>query len=90
MSLLNLHGRHALENRVASMDADALAAAIQRGGLTQLAERAAMAELARRVLADEVDLGPGARARTAWLLDRASALAAVLAFVVWLAWVLAS
>jgi hypothetical protein len=47
-----------------------------------------MAELARRVLAD--DFHPGARTRTTWLLDRASVLAAALAFAVWLAWLLSS
>jgi len=90
MALLNLHDRRALEASVASMDAEALAAAVQQGGLTRLAESAAMAELARRVLADEVDSGPGARTRTAHLLDRASVLAAALALAVWVAWVLAS
>jgi hypothetical protein len=71
------------------MDAEALAATVQRGGLNQVAESVAMAELARRVLADEVDFDPGARTRTAGLLDRASVLAAALAIGVWLAWVLA-
>ncbi len=47
-----------------------------------------MAELARRVLAD--DFHPGARPHTTRLLDRASVLAAALAFAVWLAWVLSS
>jgi hypothetical protein len=90
MALLNPSDRRALEKRVASMDADALAAAVQRGGLSQRAERVAMVELARRVLADEVDLGSGPRAHTAWMLDRASVLAAALALAVWLAWALAS
>lgn len=90
MALLNLNDRRALEESLASMDGEALAAAVQQGGLTRPAETAAMAELARRVLADEVDYGPGARSRTARLLDRASVLAAALAFAVWLAWVLAS
>lgn len=88
MALLNLHDRRALEESVTSMDAEALAATVQQGGLSQLAESVAMAELARRVLADEVDYDPGARSRTARLLDRASVLAAALAFAVWLAWVL--
>jgi len=90
MTLLKLHDRRTLEESVTSMDAEALAATVQQGGLTQLAESAAMAELARRVLADEVDFDPGARTRTAGLLDRASVLAAALAIGVWLAWVLAS
>ncbi len=90
MALLNLHDRRAPEESVASMDAEALAAAVQQGALTPLAESTAMAELARRVLVDELDFGPGARTRTARLLDRASVLAAVLAFAVWLAWALAS
>ncbi|MGH6954178.1 MAG: hypothetical protein ACREGL_08355 [Alphaproteobacteria bacterium] len=88
MVLLNLHDRRALEECVASMDAEALAAAVQQGGLSQLAERAAMAELARRVVADEIDYGPGAEGRMSRLLDRTSTLAAALAFAVWLAWVL--
>lgn len=88
MAFPNLHDRRALEERVASMDAEALAATVQRGGLSQLAESVAMAELARRVLADEVDYGPGGRSRVTRLLDRASELAAALAFAIWLAWVL--
>jgi len=67
------------------MDAEAFAAAVQQGGLSQLAENAAMAELARRVVADEVDYGPGATSGTFRMLDVASKLAAALAFVVWLA-----
>lgn len=90
MAFPNLHDRRALEASVASMDAEALATAVQQGGLTQRAERAAMAELARRVLTDEVDSHLGAQNRTAHLLDRASVLAAALAFAVWLVWVLAS
>ncbi len=88
MAILNLHDRRALEESVTSMDAEALAATVQQGGLSQLAETVAMAELARRVLVDEVDYGPSARSRTARLLDRASVLAAALAFAVWVAWVL--
>jgi hypothetical protein len=88
LALLNLHDRRALEESLASMEAEALAAAVLQGGLTQRAETAAMAELARRVLAD--DFHPGARTRTTRLLDRAPVLAAALAFAVWLAWVLSS
>jgi len=57
MTLLNLHDRPTLEESVAAMDAEALAATVQHGGLSQLAESVAMAELARRVLADEGDYG---------------------------------
>ena len=70
------------------MSAEALAAAVQWGGLGQPAESAAMEELARRVLADEVDYGPRARGWMARLLDRASKLAYALAIAVWLAWLL--
>ena len=88
MALLNLLDRRALEASVASMDAEALAAEIRQGGLSQLAESVAMAELARRVLADQVDYGPSARGGSPRVLDVASKLAAALAFAVWLAWVL--
>ncbi len=88
MGLLNLHERRALERRVAAMDAQALAAVVQQGGLSQLAESVAMAELARRVLADHADYGSGGRGRVTGLLDRASELAAALAFAMWLAWAL--
>jgi hypothetical protein len=88
MAVPNLHDQCALEEHVASMDTEALAAAVQQGGLSQLAESVAMAELARRVLADDADYDTGARRRMTSLLDRASELAAALAFTIWLALVL--
>ncbi len=44
-----------------------------------------MAELAGRVLADEIDYSPGARSRVARLVDRTPALVAAVVFAVWLA-----
>jgi hypothetical protein len=73
------------KKRVASMDADRLAAAVQQGGLSSVAENAAMAELAGRVLADESDDSTRARSRMGWVVDRAPALAAAVVFAVWLA-----
>jgi len=85
MGLPNLRAPRAFEKRVGSMDAERLAAAVQGGGLSQPAEKTAMAELAGRVLADEIDYSAGARSRMARLLDRGSALAFVVVFAVWLA-----
>jgi len=72
------------EQSFASMDADTLAAAVQQGKLGQPAERAAVAELARRVLADEVEDGAEARSGRA-LLAGAAELAATVAIALWLA-----
>jgi hypothetical protein len=85
MGLPDVREPRGFEKRVGSMDAERLAAAVQQGGLSPVAEKAAMSELAGRVLADEVDFGSGARSRMAWLVDRAPALAAAVVFVVWLA-----
>jgi len=85
MGLPNLRAPRAFEKRVGSMDAERLAAVVLEGGLGQFAEKAAMAELAGRVLADEIDYGPGGRSPMAWLLDRAPALAVAVVFAVWLA-----
>ena len=87
---MNLPDRRAVEQTITSMDAEALAAAVQQGGLTELAERAAMAELVRRVLVDDVEFDGDAWARTARLFDGPPVLAAALALAVWLAWVLAA
>jgi len=81
----HLRAPRAFEKRVTSMDAEGLAVAVQEGSLSQPAERTAMAELAGRVLADEIDYGPGGRSPMAWLLDRAPALAVAVIFAVWLA-----
>jgi len=88
VALLNLHRGRALEESIGSMDAEALAAVVQQGGLAEPAEDAAVAELARRVLADDIEFGAGAR--TPHLFDHPAVLAAALAFAVWLAWVLAA
>lgn len=71
--------------RVGSMDAEKLAAAVQVGGLSPVAERAAMSELAGRVLADEIEYRPQGRSRMARLVDRGPALVAAVVFAVWLA-----
>ena len=81
----HLRDPRAFEKRVTSMDAERLAAALQGGGLSQLAEKAAMAELAGRVLADEIDYSPGVQSRLARLVDRAPALAVAVMLAVWLA-----
>ncbi len=85
MGLPDLRDPRVIEKRVASMDAEGLAAAIQQGSLSSVARKAAMAELAGRVLADEIDYGPGMRSPMAWVVDRAPALAAAVVFAVWLA-----
>ena len=85
MGLPDVRGPRGFEKRVGSMDAEKLAAAVQVGGLSPVAEKAAMSELAGRVLADEIDYSPGARSRVLRLVDRASVLAAAAVFVVWLA-----
>jgi len=82
MAFLNLRDRRASEKSFASMDADTLAAAVQQGRLGQPAERAALAELARRVVADED--GGEARPGRAFLVGAAE-LAATVAIVLWLA-----
>jgi hypothetical protein len=90
VALLNLHRGRALEESIGSMDAEALAAVVQQGGLAKPAEDAAVAELARRVLADDIEFDGGPRTRTAPLFNRPPMLAAVLALAVWLAWMLAA
>jgi len=70
------------------MRTEALVAAVERGELDRFTEHAVMRELARRVLADDVDFGPAARGWMPWLLDRASKLVYALAIAVWLAWLL--
>lgn len=84
MALPDVRDPRALEKSVASMDAEGLAAAVQ-GGLSPFAERAAMAELAGRVVADEIDYSPGARSRLTRVVDRAPAVVAAVVLAVWLA-----
>jgi hypothetical protein len=90
MGLRDVREPRGFEKRVGSMDAEKLAAAVQVGGLSPVAEKAAMSELAGRVLADEIDYSPGARSRMARVVDRAPALAAAVVFAVWLARTLGS
>lgn len=85
MGLRDVRDPRGFEKRVGSMDAERLAAAVQEGGLSPVAQRVAMAELAGRVLADEIDYSPGARSRVARLVDRTPALVAAVVFAVWLA-----
>lgn len=69
MTILNLHDRHALEAILEQMGTDAIAQCLDEGALSQFARDAVAAELARRVLADDFDPAPRARAWQA--LDRA-------------------
>ena len=85
MGFPDLRDPRAVEKRVASMDAVGLAAAVQQGGLSSVARRAAMAELAGRVLADEIDYGATGESQMATLVDRVPALAAAVMLGVWLA-----
>lgn len=75
----------AFEKRVGLMDAERLAVAVQEGSLSQPAEKTAMAELAGRVLADEIDYSPGARSPVARLVDSVPALAVAVVFAIWFA-----
>jgi len=86
MGLPDVREPRGFEKRVGLMDAEKLAAAVQVGSLSPVAEKAAMSELAGRVLADEIDYSPRVRSRLARLVDRASVLAAAVVFAVWLAW----
>lgn len=88
MSIPNLHDRRALEEIVAGMDADVIVRSLHEGGLSALAETVAVEELARRVLADEVDFGPGARDHASRLLDQAGGVLLGAGRLVWLAWLL--
>lgn len=88
MIIPSLHDRGALREVVAALATEAIVDSIREGGLSALAEEVAMDELARRVLAEEVDYGPGARGRAPQLLHRASKIFAAVAYLVWLAWAL--
>jgi hypothetical protein len=70
------------------LDAETLAAAVQQGRLSQLEAGAAMSELARRVLADEVDCIASAQSRIGRLVGPVLALAILVAFALRLAWML--
>jgi len=85
MELASVRDPRGLEKRVALMDAERLAAAVQEGGLSPVAEKAAMAELAGRVLADEIDYSARGRSRTAWVVDRVTVLVSAVVLAAWLA-----
>lgn len=85
MGLLDVRDPRGFEKRVASMDTEKLAAVVQVGGLSPAAEKAAMSELAGRVLADEIDYSARGQGRMARVVDRGAALAAAVVFAVWLA-----
>lgn len=70
------------------MDAETLAAAVQQGRLSQLEAGAAMSELARRVLVDEVDCIASAQSGIGRLVSPVLALAIMVAFALRLAWML--
>jgi Arc/MetJ family transcription regulator len=80
----------ALKRRTGSIDTEVLATAIQEGTLDPLAERAAMAELARRVVADEDDCSAGGVSYVPTTLVLGPVLAAALVLGVWVALLLAS
>jgi hypothetical protein len=67
------------------MDADRLAAAVQEGELNPLAERAAMAELAGRVLADGIDDRGRGQTRMDRAVTRVTVGVAVVVLGIWLA-----
>ena len=85
MALPDVRDARRFEKRVGSMDAERLAAAVQRRALGPAAEKVAMAELAGRVLADDIDYSLRVRSRVGRAIDRASVLVAAMVFVVWLA-----
>jgi hypothetical protein len=85
MGLRDVRDFRAFKRRVASMDAERLAAAVRGGGLRPFAEEAAMAELAGRVVADEIDERLGARSPVLRVVNRVSVLAAAVTLAVWLA-----
>lgn len=71
--------------RAASLDAERLAAAVQEGGLSPAAERAAMAELAGRVLADELDYSARGRSRIGRVVDGVTVAVGAMVLLAWLA-----
>lgn len=68
--------RDALEALIGSIDAEALGAPVQGGALGPMAERAAVAELARRVITDAIDRDDGGCSRMPATLVRGPILAA--------------
>jgi hypothetical protein len=85
MGLPDVRDPRGFEKRIGSMDAERLAAAVQDGGLSPVAERAAMAELAGRVLADEIDCNARAQGGIDRVVNWVTALVAVAVLGAWLA-----
>ena len=74
-----------LPKAVASMDAERLAAVVQKGELTPEAEKVAMAELAGRVLADEIDYSARGRSRAGRIVDGVTLLVSAAVIAAWVA-----
>jgi uncharacterized membrane protein len=85
MGFRDLRDPRAVVKRVASMDAERLAAAVQEGGLGPVAEKAVMAELAGRVLADEVDDSARGRSQVGRVVDVVTVVVGAVVLVVWIA-----
>jgi len=86
MTIPNHHDRRTLEAIVAGMETEAIVRSIDEGGLSAFAKEVATEELARRVLADDVDYGPGARGRAPRLLYGAAKVFAGCMYLIWAAW----
>ena len=88
MTIPNLHDRRAIDEVVARMDTEAIVEGVRSGELSAFAAEVAMAELARRVVADEVDYGVRTRRRTLRVLDQAGNCFVTGAYLAWLVWTL--
>jgi hypothetical protein len=88
MGIPSLHDRSALEEIVAGIDTDAIARHLDEGGLSAFAREIVAEELARRVVADEVDYGMRAGGRAWRVLDRTVGAFVTLSYLVLLAWLL--
>ena len=88
MSIPNLHDRRALEELVARMDTRAIGQSLDEGQLSLFAREVVAEELARRVVADDVDYGVRAGGRAWRVLDRTVGACVTLSYLVLLAWLL--
>ena len=88
MTIPNLHDRRAIDDVVARMDTEAIVECVRSGELSAFAAEVAMEELARRVVADEVDYGRRARGRTSRLPECMGSDLVTYAYLIWLAWTL--
>jgi hypothetical protein len=86
MSIPNLHDRRVLEALVARMDTKAIDQSLDEGGLSRFAREVVTEELARRVLADEVDYRIGEGGRVWRVVDRTVGACVTLSYLVLLAW----